>query len=91
MKYKENQRVAYYKVTGLSDPAPSANVSVGDVLVDRPRGEETSWDFINTETGAETWIAATRIGFARVNAELKPIPEPSLQVILDMLKEASDV
>jgi len=90
MKYKANQRVAYYRVTGISDPSPAKDLAIGGILVDRNRGEETDWQFMNMESGTESgWIAGVRIGFAKVDPEtLKPVPEPSLQTILDALKAA---
>lgn len=89
MQYKPNQRVAYYEVTGISDPNPTKNLEVGGILIDRPRGEITSWDFFNTETGRMGWVAGTRLGFARVDPEtLTPIPEPDLQRVLDEKRAA---
>lgn len=91
MQYKPGQRVAYYKVTGLSDPSPAKDLSVGDVLIDRPRGKHTQWDFVNKETFEESgWIVGERLGFAIVNEELKPIPSAALQEKLDALKEERD-
>lgn len=89
MKYKPNQRVAYYRVTGLSDPPP-AKLEIGDVLIDRPRGEETQWDFMNMESGnGSGWITGTRLGFARVDPEtMLPVPEPSLRTVLDAMGHA---
>ena len=83
MIYKPNQRVAYYEVTGKSEPC-AAKVELGDILIDRPRGETTSWDFLNRETGDSSWVAGTRLGFARVGADAKQaVPEPALQAVLD--------
>lgn len=90
MQYKPNQRVAYYEVTGLSDPSPAKDLEIGNILVDRPRGPVTQWNFLNFETGTDSgWIAGKRIGFARVDpTTMKPVPEPKLQVILDAKREA---
>ena len=90
MIYKPNQRVAYYKVTGISDPSPSSGLKVGDVLVDSPRGKHTQWDFSNLKDGGnDKWITGKRIGFAIVSPEtLKPVPESKLQAILDAMREA---
>lgn len=85
MKYKQGQRVAYYEVTGKSDPC-AAKVEVGDLLIDRPRGLITSWDFMNMETGERSWIAAKRVGFARADNEDSCTPEPALQRYLDERK-----
>jgi hypothetical protein len=83
MQYKPNQRVAYYEVTGKSETC-GAKVAVGEILIDRPRGEVTSWDILNTATGTVEWIAGKRIGFARVDqVSLLPVPEPALQAELD--------
>lgn len=89
MQYKPNQRVAYYQVTGKSEPC-AAKVDVGSILVDRPRGEITSWDFMNLRTGETSWVAGERIGFARVDPEtLQPVPEPGLQAALDRIRESA--
>lgn len=89
MQFKPNQRVAYYEVTGVSDPSPAATAEVGSVLVDRPRGMTTTWNFLNIETGEDGWIVGRRIGFARVDpATLKPVPEPALRGILDAKRKA---
>lgn len=87
MEYKPNQRVAYYRVTGKSEPC-AANIKVGAILVDRPRGEVTSWDFMNMRTGEHSWVAGERIGFARVDPEtMQPVPEPALQAVLDEMRK----
>lgn len=84
MKFKPNQRVAFYEVTAMSDPTPAANLDIGGILVDRPRGEVTRWDFMDLDTGTGMgWISGKRLGFARVDAAtLKPVPEPKLQIVL---------
>lgn len=89
MKYKPNQRVAYYRVTAMSDPSPASNLEVGGILIDRPRGEITQWDFMKFDSGEEAgWITGVRLGFAKVDpATMKPVPEPSLQTILAGLKD----
>lgn len=91
MIYKEGQKVAYYEVTGISDPSPAKNLEVGGVLIDRPRGKDTQWDFMNVGTGGEGgWIVGTLLGYAIVNADLKPIPSEKLQTKLDAMKEKAD-
>lgn len=83
MQFKANQRVAYYKVTGMSKPMEG--VAIDSVLVDRMRGKTTSWEFFNTKTGkAGASISGDLLGYARIDPEtMKPIPEPELQAKLD--------
>lgn len=88
MIYKPNQRVAYYRVTGKSDPCP-AQVDVGGVLIDKIRGKVTTWNFYNSRTGEAAWLAGVCIGYARVDREtMRPVPEPALQAVLDSMREA---
>lgn len=88
MQYKPNQRVSYYRVDSISDGL-DVSVKVGGILIDRPRGEVTQWDFQNFETGAASYITGTRIGFAKVDpVTMKPVPEPSLAAVLDIMKQA---
>lgn len=89
MIYKPNQRVAYYRVTGKSEPCP-AQIEVGGILIDKLRGKVTNWDFYNSRSGATGWITGECIGYARVDPEtMKPVPEPALQLVLDGMREAS--
>lgn len=87
--YEPNQRVSYYRVTGMSDPSPANNLVVGSVLIDKDRGEETDWQFMNMTTGRESgWITGVRLGFAKVDPEtMKPVPSPSLQAVLDIMRD----
>lgn len=88
MQTKAGQRVALYEVTALSAEAPSS-ITVGMILVDRPRGESTTWEFIH-DAGKTSSVTGTRLGFARVNADGKTYsPEPALQTKLDALKAAA--
>jgi hypothetical protein len=91
MRYVAGEQVTYYEVTGLSDPSPAKNLEVGAVLIDRERGKHTQWEFRNIETMEETgYIVGKRLGHARVNDELKPIPSAKLQAKLDAMKEKAD-
>lgn len=92
MKYKPNQRVAYYEVTAISDPSPAENLEVGGILIDKLRGKHTQWDFMNMDSGTLSgWIVGELLGYARVDPEtMKPVPEPKLQAILDERKKALD-
>lgn len=89
MQYKPNQRVAFYEVTGISDPSPAKNLEIGSVLIDRPRGEYTDWQFMNMASGTESgWITGKRLGFARVDPDtMQAVPEPKLQAVLDARKD----
>lgn len=86
MRYKPNQRVAYYEVTKKSEGC-TVKVEVGEILVDRPRGEWTTWEFSNAE-GDRFTIVGKRLGFARVPADPdgNHIHEPKLQAALEELK-----
>lgn len=92
MRYKPGQRVAFYEVTGISDPSPAKNLEVGEILIDGLRGKHTQWDFINLDSSTpDGWITGKLLGYARVDPKtLKPIPEPKLQAILGAKKEARD-
>lgn len=88
MNTKPGQRVALYTVTERTPDAPES-ITVGMTLVDRPRGEHTSWDFLDGK-GQVSTVSATRLGFARVNADGKShTPEPALQAKLDAMNAAA--
>lgn len=91
MRLSPGQRVAYYEVTGVSDPSPSPSVVVGSVLVDLPRGKTTQWDFFNFSTGTDSgWITGKRLGFAVCDENSKPVCEPALKVIMDAKRAAAE-
>ncbi|WP_143822665.1 hypothetical protein [Mycetocola reblochoni] len=90
MRYKPNQRVAYYEVTGKSDPCP-ARIEVGEILIDRPRGKTTVWDFFNSRTEEPAWVTGELLGYARVDpGTMKPVPEPKLQAVLERRKSLGE-
>lgn len=84
MAGKMGPRLAYYEVTGMSDPSPVESLKVGDTLVDRPRGEFATWEFLNTGTGVRySWITGKRLGFGRQDLTTKlMVPEPKMQAVI---------
>jgi hypothetical protein len=89
MKTKPGQRVAYYEVT--SNPEGGLpGVEVGSILVDRPRGAYTSWEIFTSATGTVVSVTGKRLGFAVMDTEDKPQPEPKLAAILAERKAARD-
>lgn len=88
MNKKPGQRIALYEITAAPDNVPE-QLTVGKILVDRPRGESTCWEFLDHDRTLLT-IHGKRLGFARINPDGNShTPEPALQAKLDEMKAAA--